>query len=325
MPDGTVRIELRLLPDEAERVWKALHAIREELREPAPAAAAEDAASASKSLDPPRADDSAESSLAEPSTPRDSAEAPLPILRPPAADSPELPDAAVAMAERALLTRDGDGRRRRPRAEPFQLFVHLREERWATTELGWQAELHDGTTLEGDTLLRLACDCGLVAAKTNARGNVLDIGRKSRSIPPALRRALLLRDRGCRFPGCTATAFVEAHHIDHWLHHGPTSLANTVLVCHHHHVAVHEGGFRVELTAEGDPRFLDPHGRCIPHAPRAILVDSAGASLSELAHIQPKASLPSRNGHGLDLAAAVGALFFKEPPENTNPRNHGSQ
>jgi hypothetical protein len=320
MPDGTVRIELRLLPDEAERVWKALQAIREELREPAPTIIPDDVETGGvKSQDLPREDDSAESVIDVASRSSDSAEAPHPASSAgrdalqPSADKPDLADAAVAMAERALVpSAREDGKRRRARAEPFQLFVHLREERLACTELGWQAELHDGTALEGDTLLRLACDCGLVVAKTNARGNVLDIGRKRRSIPPALHRALLLRDRGCRFPGCTATAFVEAHHIDHWLHHGPTSLANTLLVCHHHHVAVHEGGFRIERSTEGEARFLDALGRCIPHAPPPTPVDGASAALPERAHVHRKALLPAWNGGGLDLAAAVGALFFRE-------------
>jgi hypothetical protein len=249
-----------------------------------------------------------------------------------------LPEAVVAMAERALLPRTVLSRpvlshavlspaglshgseRRPPRAEPFQLFVHLREERVAGHELGWQAELHDGTALAGETLLRVACDCGIVAAKTDARGNVLDIGRRRRKASAALRRALLLRDRHCRFPGCTATAFVEAHHIEHWARLGPTSLTNTLLLCHGHHVCVHEGGFRVERDADGNATFFDPAGRLIPAAPPAPPLDGdaaprlRGASFLRWAAearglaLHPKVALPKWNGYGLDLHAAVDAL-----------------
>jgi hypothetical protein len=299
MPDGTVRIELRLLPDEAERVWKALHAIRKELR------------STGNPLDSATPLDSAESSE---TTVLDSAESPegeMPRVPPEEeVEPPSLADAAVAMAERTLSA----DVRSPSRAEPFQLFVHLREERLAGTELGWQAELHDGTRLEGDTLLRIACDCGLVVAETSAQGDVLDIGRRSRKPSPALRRALLLRDRGCRFPGCTATAFVEAHHITHWVHHGPTSLANTVLVCHRHHVAVHEGGFRIERDAAGALRFVDPRGRVIPHAPAPPdLACTPPVTNPAVAALHSKVALPKWNGGGLDLGAAIGALFFREP------------
>jgi hypothetical protein len=199
----------------------------------------------------------------------------LPAAELPAAELPAagLPDAVVAMAERVLLSRavlSHGNERRPPRAEPFQLFVHLREERAAGKELGWQAELHDGTALAGETLLRVACDCGIVAAKTDARGNVLDIGRRRRKVSAALRRALLLRDRHCRFPGCTATAFVGAHHIEHWARLGPTSLANTLLLCHGHHVCVHEGGFRVERDAYGEPPSSIPPGGSSPRRRRPL-------------------------------------------------------
>ena len=80
----------------------------------------------------------------------------------------------------------------------------------------------------------------------------MSIGRRSRSIPPAIRRALLLRDRGCAFPSCTHNRFLHGHHIQHWLHGGETSLDNLSLLCSHHHHLVHEGGWSVERTADGD-------------------------------------------------------------------------
>jgi hypothetical protein len=82
-----------------------------------------------------------------------------------------------------------------------ELVVSLREEHLAGEQPLWRAELADGTALSGASLRRLACDAGVVVAVTDGRGAVLDIGRKRRTVPAAIARALLLRDGGCRFPG----------------------------------------------------------------------------------------------------------------------------
>jgi hypothetical protein len=124
------------------------------------------------------------------------------------ASSPTLANAAMALVERAV------GLPGAAAADRLELFVHLREERLAGSsaegswERRWHAELHDGTLVSGDALLRLACDSGLVVAVTDDRGDVLDSGRRRRRVSAALRRALLVRDRQCRFPGCTQSALV---------------------------------------------------------------------------------------------------------------------
>src|SRR5207244_443871 len=93
-------------------------------------------------------------------------------------------------------------------------------------------------------------------------------GRKTRTIPASLRRALQHRDRGCRFPACTNHRFVDAHHVQHWVDGGETSLANTLLLCRRHHVLVHEHGFSVQCDPE--PRFFDPFGAPVPYYPPAL-------------------------------------------------------
>jgi hypothetical protein len=93
-------------------------------------------------------------------------------------------------------------------------------------------------------------------------GRALDVGRRTRTIPPALRRALEARDRGCRFPGCGAR-FTDGHHVRHWADGGETSLQNTLLLCRHHHTLVHEGGWRVEWWGEGRPAFFGPRGQTV--------------------------------------------------------------
>jgi len=124
--------------------------------------------------------------------------------------------------------------------------------------------LEDGTRVSAETSRRLCCDAAVVRVERDRDGSVLDVGRKSRTIPPALRRALEVRDGGCRFPGC-GLRFTEGHHIVHWGDGGETKLSNLVLLCRFHHRAVHEEGFRVRMGRDGRTvRFFDPLGWPLP-------------------------------------------------------------
>jgi hypothetical protein len=96
---------------------------------------------------------------------------------------------------------------------------------------------------------------------------VLNVGRRTRTIPPALRRALEVRDGGCRYPGC-GSRFTDAHHIEHWADGGETRLENLVLLCRRHHRAVHEGRVRVCRGADDAVAFFGPDGRVLYDAPR---------------------------------------------------------
>jgi len=131
-----------------------------------------------------------------------------------------------------------------------------------------RCELDDGQRLAPDTVRRLACDGSLLHITEDSAGNPLDIGRKTRAVPPALRRALQARDAGCRFPGCSHRRFVDAHHIEHWADGGRTSIDNLVLLCRRHHRLVHEGGFGLVKIADGRNRFTRPDGRAIDDHPR---------------------------------------------------------
>ncbi|NCF23609.1 MAG: hypothetical protein GWP60_03645, partial [Gammaproteobacteria bacterium] len=111
----------------------------------------------------------------------------------------------------------------------------------------------------------MGCDCNVVGVRDNKNGEPLSIGRRSRLIPPAIRRALRLRDDGCRFPGCTRKQFVDAHHIEHWSAGGETSLENLVQLCREHHRLVHEGGFTCESASSGEIVFKDARERPLPH------------------------------------------------------------
>ncbi len=102
------------------------------------------------------------------------------------------------------------------------------------------------------------------AGATSPPPEIVGLGAATRTVNPSLRRALDARDGGCRFPGCDGR-FTEAHHVVHWAEGGKTTLANLVLLCHHHHILLHEGGWRMRWTVgsqggERTPLFLDPRG-----------------------------------------------------------------
>ncbi len=116
-----------------------------------------------------------------------------------------------------------------------------------------------------ETVRRLCCDGSIAPIIENARGEPLDIGRRTRTITTAIRRALWSRDKGCAFPGCNHKRFVDAHHIKHWADGGETAVENLVLLCSSHHKLVHEGGFSIQRDQSGELFFRRPDGKALPH------------------------------------------------------------
>ena len=166
---------------------------------------------------------------------------------------------------------------------------------------------------------RVACDAGLVVLRHAADGQVLDVGRRSRTVPSAMRRALLSRDHGqCQFPGCESR-HCDAHHVEHWADGGETRLQNLVLACRFHHRALHEGGFRVVPgDADGRFRFLRPDGTPLPAEPPVASWEGAPLAPTEARlaaagiGIGPHTATPEWYGESLDLTAALDVLW--EPP-----------
>ncbi|MFO7589233.1 MAG: DUF222 domain-containing protein [Gemmatimonadota bacterium] len=196
-------------------------------------------------------------------------------------------DALALVAERALAAGFGTGTDDETpapvsgsRAARYQVLIHVDaaglEARGSQSPapeapVPGRSELDDGTRVSAETSRRLACDAAVVRVTRGPDASLLDVGRRTRTVPPALRRALEARNRGCRFPGC-GLRFADAHHVKHWADGGETSLANLVLLCAHHHRLVHEGGWGVE-TWHGRPAFRDPRGqlhvvRAVPAPPR---------------------------------------------------------
>jgi hypothetical protein len=120
--------------------------------------------------------------------------------------------------------------------------------------------LFDGAGLvDARAARRIACDSSVIPAVLGANSEPLDIGRKTRVIPTALRRALILRDRACAFPGCGAPPrWCDAHHIRSWATGGPTSLPNLVLLCGYHHRMVHHSEWEVRAGPDSRPEFVPP-------------------------------------------------------------------
>ncbi len=171
-------------------------------------------------------------------------------------------DALVAVAETYLSGSTEAG-------PPVELVVHVD----AGSDAG--ATLDDGTALAPATAERLGCDAAVVHVVEDSRGNVLDVGRRRRSIPTLLRRALRLRDRGCRFPGCT-NRLVDGHHVVPWSRGGATALDNLCSLCRRHHTYVHEHGVRIVVEDGGAFRFVRSDGSAVPlhEAPRVLASDA---------------------------------------------------
>jgi len=264
--DGCLHLHAKLPPDEGALLLRALDAARERLAE---RRCAEDDAEIDRPADGPAGPLAA----VEPSG---SAEPPAELAAAPPR-APTNSEALTTIAEHALA-RPPTGL---AGGERNQLIVHVDAATLATDSPGPSAtgpgacSIADGPGIAAETARRLACDCSLVPFFRD-RDRTVDVGRRTRSIPPAIRRALAVRDGRCQFPGCERHRFVDAHHLVHWARGGETSLDNLVLLCRHHHRLVHEGGVSVSRRTDGRLRFTRPDGVDLPASPRVALRPDRG-------------------------------------------------
>ena len=156
-----------------------------------------------------------------------------------------------------------------------EIVVHVEADVLGDGRAG-RCEIEHRTAIAAETARRLCCDAGIVPVVDGPNGEPLSVGRRTRSIPPAVRRALASRDRGCRFPGCPATHRLHGHHVRHWADGGETSLDNLILLCPTHHRLVHEGGFDVQRLDDGAFRFTNPLGLTVrpPKRPETSFPDA---------------------------------------------------
>lgn len=188
----------------------------------------------------------------------------------------------------------------------YQVVVHVSAEK--SSGRGQDAAIevdHGALHVSAETSRRLTCDASVVRLDHDHTGGVLDASRKTRTIPPSIRRALAARDTGCRFPGCTSRR-CDAHHIEHWADGGATTVDNLILLCRRHHRAVHEGGFELLRQADGSVSVLQPDGHVMPPAPILADIDLEGTLVAGARPIEPP---PVWDGTPFDLAWAIDVLY----------------
>ncbi len=171
-------------------------------------------------------------------------------------------DALGLLAETALHSGIDPG----APGERYQVVVHVDAPALADPDQPSQSVLEDGAHVSAETSRRLACDASRVVMRHGRDGRVVEVAARTRTIPPALRRALHHRDHGCRFPDC-GRRFGQGHHLRHWAQGGPTTLSNLALLCPRHHRAVHEEGYQLDRQPDGELRFRRPDGRPLPEVP----------------------------------------------------------
>jgi hypothetical protein len=275
--DGTVMLRGRLTPEVGALLLRALDAARETLYQR-----------------------------------RRANEAVLPACDP-AAEAPnraqQQADALALLAETALHHALDPG----APGERYQVVVHVDAAVLADPDQPGQSVLEDGPHVSAETSRRLACDASRVVMRHDGDGQVVEVGARTRTIPPALRRALQHRDRGCRFPGCHVRVG-QGPHVRHWAQGGPTTLSNLAVLCRRHHRAVHEEGYQIERLLDGALQFRRPDGRLLPDvpAPAAVPADPVGALRARHAaqrlRLHPRTACPGWVGERLDVGWAIGVL-----------------
>jgi hypothetical protein len=235
-------------------------------------------------------------------------------------------DALVQMAEHVVASADGIPQLRGLKgSERCQIMLHvdintLRQHGGAGCLAHPHCDLDDKHWVSPQTAKRLSCDASLITVLEDEQGRVLNIGRKSRTVPAHIGRALSLRDKTCRFPGCCESKYIDAHHIQHWVDGGGTSLDNLVTLCRYHHRQLHKGSYRISLDKTA-PRqnliFSTPSGRTLDasHFPQFPDV-SAETSLSALSVIAPAVNAATAvtrwQGEDCDYGMAVEVLLGRD-------------
>jgi hypothetical protein len=176
-----------------------------------------------------------------------------------------------------------------------------------------EAALDDGPVLSEASKEHLLCGCSFCEVEVGDEREMLYMGRKYRLPNRAQRRALGIRDGGCKFPGCTERIWVDAHHIEEWEKGGLTDIDNLILLCRFHHTAVHHRGIRIVKGPKQTFRFFRDDGIELVAAPKPArptgAIPTVGASGRP---ITPETSLPNWYGDHPDYGWAVEGLCWLE-------------
>jgi hypothetical protein len=163
-------------------------------------------------------------------------------------------DVLVALAS-AQLSSDQDPDR-------ATVIIHARLEGLETNSGG--SEIEGGPVIDPEVTRRLLCNARVQTVVEDEGGNVLGLSKMAREPSAALVRQVRYRDKECRFPGCGARRFTQAHHLRFWSHGGRTELDNLLLICFFHHRLVHEYGWRVTREDDGTVRWFRANGARYP-------------------------------------------------------------
>lgn len=217
-----------------------------------------------------------------------------------------------------------EGLRPTSSAEENQVAVHIERERVAEEVLHTdhhQCSVECGAdhfSLSAANARRLCCDASVVIVLEKSLGDVLNVGRRTRTISPSIRRALQVRDGGCRFPGCCESRYLDAHHVQHWCDDGETKMNNLVLLYRHHLRLLHQEGYEIVRSGDGLYEFVTPDRRYqIAVVPQ---FDSANETVSETLAIEQEHDylglvIDSRTavtlwqGERMDYNMTVGAMM----------------
>ena len=228
-------------------------------------------------------------------------------------------DALVMMAESFLA----NGANTRSGGERHAIVLNVDAEVLINDGEG-ACELDGGPSVAPETARRLACDASVVVMSEDEDGQPRQHGPRTRTIPPSTRRAVRLRDQGCRFPGCGSRTFVDVHHIEHWAHGGTHAMSNLVQLCWHHHRLVHEGGWGLRLDDKGDLLAIRPNGDTLHHRCGRHRRSHGGAiehlNRNDGLCINSETCVPHCYGDRLDLDHIITGLWYTDhPPSPPSP------
>ena len=209
---------------------------------------------------------------------------------------------AESFLEHGAATRNGGDR--------YQIVIN--------TDADGVCELANGPALCPETVRRLACDASIVVVNRDGERTVLQAGEKAPAIPASTRRAVHRRDGGCRFPGCSARAFTNIHHLHHRAKGGSNDLRNLLELCWHHHRLVHEGGWNVQTDQRGEVLAIRPNGNVIREKRPLPLADARNVERDNEAYgitIDRDTCIPRCYGDKLDLDHIITGLLCIDQPE----------
>jgi hypothetical protein len=217
-------------------------------------------------------------------------------------------DALVVMAETVLEA----GPQPRSGGDRNTVIVHVDVDA-LVNDVGDLCEIEGVSSIPPETARMLSCDCSVITMYERD-GEILDVGRKKRTLSSAIRRALDARDRCCQFPGCTNTRFVDAHHIEHWTRDkGETKLTNLMLLCRAHHVFVHAHDYKIVPGALRRFDFVRPDGTLVgvsAETPRGAGIVERNAAAG--VNIEPDTCVTEWCGDTMNYDDAVSHLLISD-------------